>query len=418
MESKKLNLYIALSYIGVLLLFFLNIKNVFFWDTIQLGSKHANHFLSTNFSEILLPDYIDSGHIPAFGFYLALVWKIFGKNLIISHLAMLPFVIGVVKQLHLLIVKLFNRKHTGLVLFLILLDPSLLSQMTLITPDIPLIFFFLLGVNSILDNNRKMLVLSISFLFLISMRGMMISFCLLFLDIYCNVAFLKSLKKDFLSLLKRSILYIPALLIFISYNLYHYFEKSWIGFHENSPWAECFEIVNIKQVFFNIGILGWRILDFGRVGIWFVFLVLIIQNGRNIFKEKQTKFLLIMFLCFLIFLPANMLWAKNLLAHRYLMPIYLSFSLLCAKILFSSNINKRLRSTLIFIWIIVISTGNLWTYPNKTSQGWDSTLAHLPYYKLRNNAILYLDHNNINFNEVCSFFPNTSCINEIDLSSG
>lgn len=70
----------------------------FFWDTIQLGSKHAHYFYETNFRSIILPNEIDSGHIPSLGIYLALVWKIAGKSLVISHLAMLPFVMGIVFQ--------------------------------------------------------------------------------------------------------------------------------------------------------------------------------------------------------------------------------------------------------------------------------------------------------------------------------
>lgn len=70
----------------------------FFWDTVQLGSKHAHYFYENNFKSLTLPNDIDSGHIPALGLYLAIVWKIFGKSLAISHIAMLPFVLGIFYQ--------------------------------------------------------------------------------------------------------------------------------------------------------------------------------------------------------------------------------------------------------------------------------------------------------------------------------
>ena len=70
----------------------------FFWDTVQLASQHAQFFLENGFSTFLLPDEMDSGHPPTFGFYLALVWRVFGKTLSISHLAMLPFLLGIVWQ--------------------------------------------------------------------------------------------------------------------------------------------------------------------------------------------------------------------------------------------------------------------------------------------------------------------------------
>lgn len=194
-------------------------------------------------------------------------------------------------------------------------------------------------------------------------------------------------------------------------------EKGWIGFHENSPWAELFESVGIKGILFNTGILIWRILDFGRVGIWMVFGVLLIIYRKDVFRRAETRFLLFIFLTLLLFLSANMLWAKNLLGHRYLLPVYISFSLLCARILFTQPINGKLRIALIAFWLISVTTGNLWIYPEKTAQGWDSTLGHLPYYKVRHKTIEYMDNLDISHTEVQSFFPNNQIIDDIDLNN-
>jgi hypothetical protein len=414
---KRQETLVLISYTIVGLLFTLTLNNSFFWDTIQLGSKHASYFYTNNFTNILLPDSIDSGHIPAFGMYLALIWKAFGRNLMTSHLAMLPFVLGIVWQLHIIVKKYIIKEYAGWAVLLILLDPTLLSQMTLVSPDVPLVFFFLMGVNSLTDNSRKILALSIAFLFLTSMRGMMVSFCLMIMDIIYNIQFQDSHKKMFRSLLKRSIIYIPALIIFIAYYSYHFLIKGWIGFHDNSPWAELFKSVGVKGFLRNIGILGWRIIDFGRIGVWVVFFILIIKFELNALKDKKTRFLLILFLVLILFLPANMVWAKNLLGHRYLLPVYLSFSLLCANILFTLRMNEKLRLSLISFWIFMLITGNLWVYPDKISQGWDSTLAHLPYYKIRQQALEYLDEEKIDYQKVQSFFPNNSVIDYSDLNS-
>lgn len=244
----------------------------------------------------------------------------------------------------------------------------------------------------------------------------MVAFCILIIDIFYNVHFNNSVKNIFYSLLKRSQIYLPAVFVFIFFNLYHYLEKGWIGYHEDSPWANCFESVNLKGYFFNIGILFWRIIDFGRIGIWIVFSILFLKYGKQIFRDKLTRQLLFIFICILLILPLNMLWAKNLLAHRYLLPIYLTFSLLCARILFYSNSSVTLKRVLIGIWLLAITTGNFWVYPDKISQGWDSTLGHLPYYKLRNQAINYLEEQEIDIDQVQSFFPNTARIDNIDLN--
>ena len=64
----KLSYFIILFFLILFtILTYLVSDHIFFWDTVQLGAKHGLHFYDTNFSEILLPDVIDSGHVPVFG---------------------------------------------------------------------------------------------------------------------------------------------------------------------------------------------------------------------------------------------------------------------------------------------------------------------------------------------------------------
>ncbi len=415
-KNIKPNLFYYISIFLVLGLYFFNIDNCFFWDTVQLGSRHANFYYNNHFSDLLLPASIDSGHIPAFGLYIALMWSAFGKTLIVSHLAMLPFVVGIIWQLIKLSKHYFAKEHAAFVVFLLLLDPTLLSQITLISPDIPLVFFFLLAWNSIISNKKNILAISIFLLFLTSMRGMMVSLCLLAIDVFYNINFKTSYKNLFGSLFKRALIYLPALLLFIAFSTYHYIEKGWIGFHKDSPWADSFKSVDFKGAIVNLGILAWRIIDFGRIGIWLVFLILFIKYRQKIFKDKEIRALAFIFICFVLILPLNMIWAQNLIGHRYLLPIYLTFSILTAKILFSVCASIKLKRTLTFLWVFIILSGNFWVYPDKISQGWDATPAHLPYYKLRKKALEYVEKQKIDINKTASFFPNIATIDDIDLN--
>jgi len=418
LNKLKNNPFEYISYFLIFCIYISTINNSFFWDTIQLGSRHANYYFTNNFSNLLLPQTIDSGHIPAFGMYIGFFWKCFGRTLLVSHLAMFPFVLGIIWQLKKLLSFYFDKKYLGLAFLLIILDPTLLSQITLISPDVALVFFFLFSWNSIINNNKILLSIGIILLFLTSMRGMMVSFCLFLIDIFYNLNSKKTFKNIFNFSLKRSIIYLPALLLFISFSIYHYIEKGWIGFHSDSPWAECFERVdNIKGFIFNLGILTWRILDFGRIGIWIVFSILVLIYKQKIFKDKSIYPLVFIFICFLIILPSNMVWAKNLLGHRYLLPIYITFAILVAKILFSTSTNLKLRKVLTIIWLLFIVSGNFWVYPNKISQGWDSSLANLPYFNLREQAMQYIENHDIDISEVATFFPNLSTIDDIDLNN-
>lgn len=419
MDSKLFNkiCLIAVSLLAFLLVF-LNRGNGFFWDTVQLGSQHANFYHSNNFSHFLLPIDLDSGHIPTFGMYIALVWKIFGKTLEASHWAMLPFALGIVWQFNTLCQRFIPKKYAGIALLMVFIDPSLMSQITLVSPDVPLVFFFLLALNSVFKNSRRLITIGVFCLFLTSMRGMMLSFCLVFIDVYVNLGYKNLLTKEQLKkLAQRSFLYLPALLLFIAFSVYHYQKTGWIGYHKDSPWANCFEKTDFKGFLFNIGLLGWRIVDFGRLGIWIVFGCLALKYKSLLLKEKKNQVLFFAFIVLLVFLPLNMLWAKNLMGHRYLIPIYLAFSLLTATLLFSGIVTHKLKTTLIFVWIIVIASGNFWVYPPKVAKGWDSTLAHLPYYNLRLEAINYIETNNIDFKDVDSFFPNYYSLADIDLKN-
>lgn len=407
MNSKLFNkICIALTFLIAFLLIYLNKENGFFWDTVQLAYSHGNFYYSNNFSQLLLPIEMDSGHIPTFGMYIALAWKIFGRTIAVSHLAMLPFAFGIIWQLQILCKRFIPEKYIGIAVFLIFIDATLMAQITLVSPDVPLVFFFLMALNAVFKNNKTLITISIILLFLTSMRGMMLSLCLVLIDVYTNIGYNRLLKSEKIKILfKRSLLYIPALLIFVSYNIYHYSETGWIGYHKDSPWANCFEKVGFKGFIVNIGYLGWRILDFGRVAVWIVFLWLLLKYKSEILKNKKNHVLFFSFAVIVLLLPLNMLWAKNLMAHRYLMPVYLAFSILCASLLFSGFVAPKLRNLLVAVWIIVALSGNFWIYPPKVSKGWDSTLAHLPYYKLRLQLLEYLDANKIDFKDVDTFFP-------------
>ena len=160
-------------YITFLLLVLATARMPFFWDTIQFASRHTDFFFNNGFRSIILPNEIDSGHIPTLGIYLAAVWKIFGRSLVVSHLAMLPFVMGIVWQSVKLSKKLFDKKWYFAALVVILVDPTLLAQCTLVSPDVILVFFFLMALNNLQKKERTLFSIALAGLSLSSMRGMM-----------------------------------------------------------------------------------------------------------------------------------------------------------------------------------------------------------------------------------------------------
>ena len=391
------------------ILIFLSQDNLFFWDTVQLSAKHALWFYEQNFNTFLLPQQIDSGHIPAFGFYLALVWKVFGQNILISHWAMWPFVL----LIFMFVWKLSNvfsvGKHRYLLSFLLLLEPTLLAQMVLVSPDIWIVAFFLWHWWTIETAKYNQRYFSSVFLVLSSLRGGIV---LLVLELYFfikeqnwkNVGFFR---QQFFPLL-------PAVLLFLFYQYYHWVNVDWIAWHSNSPWAESFDWVDAKGFLFNSAVFAWRLLDFGRWMIW-LFLILFalyIYKVKSKISIVNTRLFLLLVISILVYYLI-VVFHGSLLAHRYFIPIYLVATVLFFDILKSL---PRFKNAIYIITVFSILSGHLWVYPDKIAQGWDGSLAHWPYYNLRERALIKMDSLEINRNNVGSDFPNLAKENEILLN--
>jgi len=403
-------------YAAIIALVLLNAKNGFFWDTVLYGSKQGNFYFDTHFTQLLLPDAIDSGTVPVFGLYLAAIWSLFGRSIEVSHLAMLPFVIGIVWQLNALCNRFIPKPYTGIALLLLLSDATLLGQMTLVSPDIPLLFCFLMALHAVLNNNRKLLTVALLLLFVIHTRGIMISLALLVADLYRNVDFRQKPQTVFVKLCRRSLIYLPALLVLVAFQYYHQIEKGWIFTHNDSPWKATQQTVDFKGFLTNLLILCWRLLDYGKCIIWLIAALLLLRSKRLFLANRESRSLLVLALALLLLVHIDMLFASGLLAHRYFMPFNTVWGLFIAALLFGDWLSRKRKHILAALWLIVSLCGNCWIYPDNISQGWDATLAHLPYYKLRQQALHYLDAQQIDYKNVASFFPNRATLDEIDLN--
>ncbi|MFQ5447100.1 MAG: ArnT family glycosyltransferase [Saprospiraceae bacterium] len=382
----------------------------FFWDTIQLASKHAHFYYENNFSSLLLPNEIDSGHLPAFGMYIAAMWKLFGKSLPVSHFAMLPFLLGIVFFLTKIGDKLAGRRWGPWLALLCLADPVLAGQAVLVSPDVALVCFFLMALWAIWEKKSKAwLVFAVAGLGMVSMRGMMLGVAL-----YAFYVFTSFNKKDGLRVPARKILpFLPGGLLALAFLFYHWRMTGWIGYHTGSAWAPSFERVGFYGFAKNIGILTWRVLDFGRVFLVLGLTVVFLLNWRgfsrckNELRKLNSDDLLAQLLALLLFttlaiIPPLVLY-KGLLGHRYLLPVFLAVSFL-----FFHTVQRlaKYRRVLFVAVFIGLASGNFWVYPKKIAMGWDSTLAHLPWYGLQAKMENYILSKGIAYDEIGTAFPN------------
>jgi len=407
-------------YIAFLLLVLATARMPFFWDTIQFASRHSDYFYKSGFKNIILPNEIDSGHIPTLGIYIAAVWKLFGRSLFVSHIAMLPFVMGIVWQSVKLSKTLFDKKWYFAALVIILIDPTLLAQCTLVSPDVILVFFFLLALNNLQNKERTLFSIALAGLTLSSMRGMMCAGGFFFAEVIIKYSQggpsfnWKHLPVTFYNIIKP---YIPAILIASLFFSWHFYKTGWIGYHKNMPWYVSFETPGFYGALFNTLILGWRLIDFGHLFVWIaaIFCIGHYFRSRPSLPHK-TIALAILYVTLLLSIAHAFILHKYLSGHRYLLPVYMTFSLLVLSYLYNVVESTRTRKFFTVLLIFGLLSGNFWIYPDRIAKGWDSTMAYIPYFPLREKMLEYMDKNNINPEETGTCFPNTGQIDEKDLS--
>ena len=384
-----------------------------FWDNVLFASKIGNEIYNNGFFDWTIPDHFDPGHPPFLGVYLASFWKIFGRSLWISHLAMLPFIIGSIYQFQRFISYYTNNKIFILLgLLLILSDPTLSASFVLVNPETIIIFFFFLAVNGILYKEKKWQFIGLFFLSIITFRSMMLFAGLFLFEVLNHNIFNKKSFRKILDIKFLSFNFLAALpgIVFVLWRLA---TKGWLQTHPESPWADLWHLPSITQFLKNIAVLIHRYLDFGRVFVFIFLIVGLFYFRKKIVLNKHFKQLLLLSICAVFFVVIAVLFSTNAFGHRYFIVSYISFILLAFLVLKELKKYKKPLYALLFVGLI---TGNLWVYPERTSQGWDASLAHVPYHSLRKEAINSLDTMNIDISEVASFFPNYNKIDEIDLN--
>lgn len=383
-------IFIGLVSIVAILLVLWSSDHIFFWDTVQFAGKHGSWYYDNGLLSGLLPVHLDSGHPPSFGMYLAGLWKLFGQSLEVAHWGMLPF----------LLLNIWYAAQLGQVvlqerywLFVIgmFLCPFYLGHSILVSPDIVLVSGFLMCTYGILGKKGSVLIPGSILLALISVRGNVVLGGLILFHLVQR----RSEYETSTAFLMRCIkVYMPAIFICVVYQVWHYTSSSWVGFHEDSPWAPSFEMVSSKGLLYNAGLYVWRLIDHGMIVIY-VGLCLGLYYNRKIKEPLWLLVGLLVILLGLVTVPFT-----GLVNHRYYLPIQILVILLFLKLLSGKN------TYLSLIFLLVMALGNLIIYPDRIAQGWDATAAHWPYYEVEEEMRSYINEETaIQEKEVGVAFP-------------
>lgn len=406
-RRSQLFLLFLLTFVFTLL----NINKFFFWDNITEISVPANFYFENNFKHTFFIDKLAGGHPTLVPIYIALLWKIFGKSLMVSHLGLFPFVFGVIYQIY----RYINKSNTDVwTLWLIfsfsVLDPTLISQLSLVTFDIPHIFFFLWCINNLLEKRKIPLTIAFTLLCMTSLRGTLSAVGVVIFSLLNNI-----IEKEKISL-KNLWPFFPGFVAFIIF-LFFFLSHKQLTFKDfilNQVDRSADLLTTVERILKAIGIFIWRLVDYGRLVIilLFGFLFFYIFKMRSFYDTFIKKTFLITLSQFLVFFPVTVFFAR-FICHRYLLPIIIPITICTGYWILKYSRFPRIVFT---ITLAVLISGYFWIYPKNIPQGWDSTPAHWSYYPVRKNMLRYMDSNHIQVTETGSFFPNLASFKLIDLS--
>lgn len=410
---RKVNLQLT-PFLGAafyFLLVWLAKDNPLFWDSILLSGKYGTWFYQHFGNALFVPDEI-AGYPPLWGYYIALWWKLFGRSLAVSHLAMLPFLWCIAIWGWQICQKLFEKKAFWFYV-LLLAEPSLLGHATQVAPDLALLAFGLGIFHAFIYTHKLQFSFLLVLLVLLSPRGLLMAgglSLLVFWEFPLRTKSFQAVVSDFIKMI------LPAMLMALFWLLLFKHHYGWLGYNPQSQWGTLAQFVNAIGLLHNLAVFIFRHLEQGRLLIWLPFIGLVFFNWKSfvgfVKNNKTVGLLLLTTALFLLFQLPIFLAYTNPIGHRYL--IFSNVLLLWAGIYMAINIYQR---RVIFIFAIgFLGLGQMPIYPATMAVGWDCTLAHIPYFDLKKRALQYLETHEITVENVVSYFPNTDAFDDAELN--
>lgn len=390
-EKNKFWLFFLGGAVFLIILFLFTLNMPFFWDGLT-KSQRADWIYNNNFESLIVPNEINSGHPPLWIFLLAFSWKLFGKTLLVSRLLLLVVNLGVLYEL-LKLLKAFSI--SGLSLFVVsiaCIEPTLIAQSTSLNNDMLLLYFSLLALNSILSSRPLILALAYTGLLFSNLRGIYM------FGAFSIIHFIFT-KKSFTDGHRNyAISYMIPIGLFALFAYLQYEALGWMIIKDNSH-RKVTE--NSYSLFKNMLAFLKCYLDYGRLFVFVVLLMFIktlvklISTNNNFFK-LIVCFFVISLVLFLGTVPFS-----NPIGDRYYIFGYILLMIVLANVISV----LKLKRVYAFIVLIGLLTGHLWIYPSIISQSWDSSLAYLNYYPVKEKMESYIEKNKIATTEIGTRLP-------------
>lgn len=387
--------------------------NCFFWDSVAGYSKPATYLLTHGFLSFVYPPEMVA-EPPLAHLYLATLWRLLGRELWVAHLSITLFAVGVILQVYRLARRVAPRQ-AGWITLLVLLEPATLTQLLSLSPDVILCFFALSCLNAIIDHRQSLLALSAACLALTSVRGMVVCGGI---GLAYWIWLTLQARQPWISLRKAFRPFIPALTLVAAWLICRKLESGYFGYAPGFAYAEHRQLVGIGPFLRNCAGFCRSMLDSGRFIIWIALAIVLWRTGlRAAIRQSRTAFFPIALPTILLALACVTLPFSNPFGNRYFLMPYILLILTTASLSCrQAPIPKRTGAAFLIMGLILAS-GHFWPYPERLSKPWDCTLAHIPYYHLREQMIRYLEEKDIAPEEVATDFPLRGRFGDLDATN-
>jgi hypothetical protein len=383
------------SFIAVVIIM-LSCHIPFFWDNIAL-SEIASYYFDTSFGHLIPPAGADFGAFTLYAYYLAVVWMIFGKTLLVSHIALIPLVAGIFWEIKNISIRFIRPAYLPLIYVLLLFDPAFGTQMILAGYDIFLLYFILLSVRMLWEKKHLWYSVSLLLLAAVSVRAIVFIFCLMVIHIIL-LLFIEKNKPRWRDLG----VYLPAFIFLIAWFTFHFCETGW--WFINPVNIRHRQANDVMMVFRQFGFILWKILDSGRIIVWlFCAFCFCLYSKQILWTTELKKFLMFLAIPLLINI-LFMILLSNPIGHKYFLQTFVFLSITAVYLI--QRINSRKKRIFISLSLLLfLFAGNYIVYPQKYGNAWDTSLKVLPWFGAERQMKAFVEANNIRSSEVYTAFP-------------
>jgi hypothetical protein len=372
-----------------------------FWDA-KSKFIRADWLYQHQFKDIIVPTSLNSGHPPLWILAIAGFWTVFEKALWSARLLLLIVNIGVGYQLIQWTQHLFVKAVPLGLILLVGLEPTMVAQTTNLNNDMLLLFFVLLGLNSLVKQRSLWYGIALCGMLLTNLRGI---YCFLALGIIHILIHRRQLL-DHSQKMYRS--YLVAVVIFAMFLIYQYANLGWIVITPNKTYSQHREAAGLMRIVKNTAAYAKNMLEYGRLFVWIPMIGMLcyLWIVKAVRWSQKTQVLFICLVTFMSLFFIGMVPFSNPMGPRYFMICFVLANVLFINLLFEIPWFTAIRRNVaLSVMALGFITGHLWIYPATIAQGWDSSLAYLNYYPQEEAMFTFIKEHNIPSQEIGTNLP-------------